>query len=277
MAIASKKIEKLLKDSRVVIKNIQALPEIKEKIDRYGFDEKRIKEGDDLLSKAEAMYNRQMTTRGEQIDMTGKLKEGIKEILKNYMVFRRMTRRQTRGIENEGLRKTLGIDGEARRTLTGVLKEAQQFYEGISTHEEIGKKLEKFSLTKEKLGSYLAELDELKRLNEAQEKKKGESQQSRKEGGWPVKVRWPMIRNSWRSWGFWPFRRATGARKRKSPVNRPQRRRRSSARGSGTACRAPTSSLQFEIVDPFLTLKGSIPTQNQADDLGYLPLALKWS
>jgi len=181
MAIASKKIEKLLKDSRVVIKNIQALPEIKEKIDRYGFDEKRIKEGDDLLSKAEAMYNRQMTTRGEQIDMTGKLKEGIKEILKNYMVFRRMTRRQTRGIENEGLRKTLGIDGEARRTLTGVLKEAQQFYEGISTHEEIGKKLEKFSLTKEKLGSYLAELDELKRLNEAQEKKKGEAQQSRKE------------------------------------------------------------------------------------------------
>jgi len=61
MAIASKKIEKLLKDSRVVIKNIQALPEIKEKIDRYGFDEKRIKEGDDLLSKAQAMYNRPMT------------------------------------------------------------------------------------------------------------------------------------------------------------------------------------------------------------------------
>jgi len=91
----------------------------------------------------------------------------------------------------------------------------------------------------------MAELDELKRLNEAQEKKKGEAQQSRKEGGWPVKVRWPMTRNSWRSWGFWPFRRATGARKRKSPVNRPQRRRRSPARFKGTASGASLENQHF--------------------------------
>jgi len=62
----------------------------------------------------------------------------------------------------------------------------------------------------------MAELDELKRLNEAQEKKKGESQQSRKEGGWPARARWPMTRSSWRSWGFWPFQKITGARRGKA-------------------------------------------------------------
>jgi len=181
MAIASKRVEKLLKDSRIIIKNALSIPEIKEKIGVYGFDENRLKDGENLLMKAEAQYNLQMTTRGEQIDMTGKLTERLRVLRNKYLVFRKMSRRETRGIDNEGVRKTLGIDGKARRTLSGVLKEAQQFYEGISTHQEIASKLEKFSLTKEKLGGYLAELEELKRLNEAQEKKKGESQQTRKE------------------------------------------------------------------------------------------------
>ncbi len=50
MAISSKRVESLLSDARVAIKNALDHPEIKEKIISFGYDDERLQKGIELCS-----------------------------------------------------------------------------------------------------------------------------------------------------------------------------------------------------------------------------------
>jgi len=181
MSTSSRKIEKILKEARVAIKNTQELPEIKEKISKLGFNDQRLKEGEEFLIETENRYRQQQELRGKKIDMTERTKDCLKNVRDRYMVLRKLSRREIRGENKEGLKKTLGIDGRARATMTGVLKEAAQFYDILFSNDELTQLFSKFGITKDVLSKDMADLEELKKIHQAQEKKKGESQQTRKE------------------------------------------------------------------------------------------------
>ena len=151
MSTSSRKIERILKEARVAIKNTQDLPEIKEKISKLGFDDQRLKQGEELLIKTETIYRQQQELHGKKIDMTERTKDCLKNVRDRYMVLRKLSRRELRGDNKEGLKKTLGIDGRARATMTGVLKEAGQFYDVLFSNDEINQLLSKFGITKEGL------------------------------------------------------------------------------------------------------------------------------
>lgn len=178
MSTKSKKIERLLKDAGLAIKNAKDLEEIKVKIKEYGFNENMLQQGEELLTKTDDIYKLQKELRGRQKDLNVKLKEQIDKVRNRYITFRNLSRIELKEAGDEGFRKTLGIDGKSRVTLAGVLNEAAQFYDALLANEDIQKRLEKFELTKENIQQKISELEELKRVHESYKKKKGEAQQS---------------------------------------------------------------------------------------------------
>ncbi len=178
MAISSKLVETLVRETRVAVKNALAHNEIKEKISPFGYDDARLQEGLALCSRTDQKYQEQQHKQGEKIMASKKLYAKLRKERKLYIHYRQLARLNFKREEEDGIRKNLGIDGIARDNLDGVLKEARQLYEGILANDNVMAKMSRFALNQERLQGMLAELDELKRLDEEQESKKGIAQQA---------------------------------------------------------------------------------------------------
>lgn len=181
MSIYPRFIEQLLLESAVSFNNAKSHIEIKEKVITSGYDDAKLDGLLALNARADAKYHEYERLHGEQLQTTNLLNNQFKESLDFYSFYRKLAFKVFPGAANKGIRSQLGIDERHKNSLKGFIAQATQFFDTLLKKEEIREAFAEFALTTEKIQEILNAFEELKRLNELQESKKGAAQTARKE------------------------------------------------------------------------------------------------
>jgi hypothetical protein len=174
-------IIRLVGISGVGFNNAKNHAEIKAQIAGIGYDEPKL----DLLlalnSRTDVKYHEYEVKHGEQLHATKEMEAVFDEEMSFYSDYRRIAFQVFPGEEHKGIRSQLGIDVEIKRTFDGFIEQSKQLYDTTKKKNEILLPLGEFAVTTEKMQARLDRLETLRRLNEVQERKKGEAALALKE------------------------------------------------------------------------------------------------
>jgi hypothetical protein len=156
MKITHKFIEKYLSDTHIILVSVKADEEVKGRIAEYGYHDNRLQQGLDMHAALEAIYQRLITVRKEQLKKSHQVKVqfekvfgkmcGLVDILKSNFY------------DNPGIIKELGLKGSRSRSIPSFIEQAINFYTNMKDKPHILEAVATFGLTAERLQ---AELDEI--------------------------------------------------------------------------------------------------------------------
>ncbi|NIM13731.1 MAG: hypothetical protein GTO45_16780 [Candidatus Aminicenantes bacterium] len=180
MSAYPKVIERLIGVSDVGFNNAKSHSEIKEKIISFGYDDVRLDELLDLNARTDGKYHDYERLYGEQLQATRRLEEKLYEEMGFYSTYRRLAFQVFPGEENKGIRSQLGIDIRLKDSFDGVVEQIKQLYDTTIKKSEIMAGFAEFAVTTETFQERLNGLEQLRDLNEEQEKAKGAAMVARK-------------------------------------------------------------------------------------------------
>lgn len=181
MTVYPKLIIRLVGISGVGFNNAKNHAEIKAQIAGLGYDEVKLDALLALNSRTDVKYHEYEIKHGEQLHATKELEAAFDEEMSFYSDYRRIAFQVFPGEEYNGIRSQLGIDDEIKRTFDGFIEQSKQYYDTTNKKSEILLPLGEFGVTAEKMQARLDGLERLRRLNEVQERKKGEAALALKE------------------------------------------------------------------------------------------------
>lgn len=122
-------IESMLSDAQLTIEGALKHPDVLQKLSRFGYDQKRIKEGKVLYEKAVMMYEIQQQGYREKQDATSDMQQGRRELEalynRHYRIARAVLDRR------EVYWKAMQLSGTRRRSYAGWLKQVKDFYRHV--------------------------------------------------------------------------------------------------------------------------------------------------
>ena len=119
-------IEYRLHFANRVLTNAQASPEIREAVEQYGYDSKRLQEGQALYDKANQLYVDQIKEYSEQYGASNALTQAYEKATDVYMVHVKIARMALR--DDFELYLALKLKGKRERTYDKWLAQANAFY-----------------------------------------------------------------------------------------------------------------------------------------------------
>ena len=180
MSSYPKVIEKLIGQCGVGFNNAKNHSEIKEKISSFGYNDVKLDGLLDLNDQADKQYHEYERLSGEQLLATTLLEEKLHEEIGFYSTYRKLSFQVFPGEENKGIRSQLGIDQDIKRTFDGFVEQSKQLYDTTIKKSEIMTGFAEFAVTTETFQERLNGLEQLRVLNEEQEKAKGAAMVARK-------------------------------------------------------------------------------------------------
>lgn len=160
------------------VANALNVPEASEALALFGYDKKRLKEGEVLYLKASELQAKQVKEYGEQFVATDALNLARALANKDYMINLKIARVALKG--ERGASESLKLTGSRKESLSGWMEQAKAFYANAISTPNIIMALSRFGVTREKLESGQALIAEVEVKLNAQLKEKGEAQAATK-------------------------------------------------------------------------------------------------
>ena len=171
-----KKIGQRTHEAQVAIDNALAIQGILNCVSAFGYNQKELTEGKALHDKVVALVNKQKAEYGDQFEATKELNDSWALSSDDYVdsvkVARVAFKKAPKAVA------TLGLAGERKETLGGFIQEATQFYDNLPTTPKLLGGMKKFGYTKAKVMAEKKLLNAVIRLNNKQEKEKGEAREA---------------------------------------------------------------------------------------------------
>jgi vacuolar-type H+-ATPase subunit I/STV1 len=162
---ATKTVSAFLKKAQTIIKNSRADAKIKTAMAAYGYDDKRLDEGQRLLDAANDAADMQIQSKGTQAEETDQAKEARVIAEKAYEDLAKILRGEFID-EREQLTK-LGLNGAKPRTIAGFIQGAKTLFDNASSDPVIKAAVAKYgyddarmAAEKQKVLDYEKEYDE---------------------------------------------------------------------------------------------------------------------
>ena len=171
-------IDNFLNRASVAINNALTTPKIQQYLNEYGYTPEKIKQGKTLYETALNTQQQQRQQYGEQISATETFNQLWKTAKESYMRCLKIARI---GFKKEaGISTKLALNGSRKDTFSGWLLQTKQFYTNTLNNPNILNGLKEYGITKAKLEACEAETEAVENASLAQEKKKGDAQNSTK-------------------------------------------------------------------------------------------------
>ena len=160
----------------LVITNAQAHPEIAAALDAFGYDAAALQEGQTLLDTARGLYDAQIKEYGEQHAATQAFLAASKQADKTYAAHRRLAKI---AFKADAQRKTdLHLNERKPQVFNPWYEQARHFYTALLADTEAQTQLARYKVTLEAIQAAQAQVEATFALKSAQEKEKGEAQES---------------------------------------------------------------------------------------------------
>lgn len=160
--------------ARLVAENAYKHPVIRSCLEKYGYNEKRLKEGVAMTDISEKLFHKQQRKYGELWESLEKFNNAWKKANKRYMVHVKVARIALQADKPSLLK--LHLVGDRKNSFSGWLTQAGQFYNGALSEPVILEKLEGFGIKKKQLQNGLALVEKANAAHVKKELKKGEAQ-----------------------------------------------------------------------------------------------------
>ncbi len=163
-----------LLDAKRAAHNAFSDQEIRLLLEKYGFDENRLKQGISLCETADKCLLEQRIKKGELGSIIHAFNIAREKADKTYLPYMKVARIALQG-DNPTLQK-LNLKGDRKRAYSQWLTQVSQFYKGALKEPGILERLKHFGITKEKLEAGMALVQEAESANVRKELEKGEVQ-----------------------------------------------------------------------------------------------------
>ncbi|MDQ1353810.1 MAG: hypothetical protein QG657_4117 [Acidobacteriota bacterium] len=169
-----KRMETLLKNARRAITNALAYLDIKEKIQRFGYDETKLLAGHALYKKAQSLYIARKTKWGLQLAATKDLIDLIDAVFVYYMEYAKLVRKRLK--RNKEALTILGMNGRRALSLSGLITQATLFFQNLKDNQDLFNQVSDLGISQQVLQVGLDKLAALENEDEFHESVKGEAQ-----------------------------------------------------------------------------------------------------
>lgn len=173
MHFSKQKIDHRIGKADLAIQNTIKNEPIRERMKEYHYDNTRMKQGEKKVERVKKAVLKQKKKLSKKLLATLELKKVLRLAKETYMGFRKLAHMALKG--DTALMATLGLDKSSARTLAGWLAEARQFYSNAMASDEIMEKMAKFAVNREKLEKGQRQLEDVKKAQEYQKKRKGDA------------------------------------------------------------------------------------------------------
>ncbi len=151
-------IAKVMHTIRLGLANARSTPTIKAAIRSFGYDENRMKEGDDLYREVVAFRFAYEVKRDDMLRAHEAWKDQGAEARKVYIQHLKFARRAFADCRSRW--GSLEMKGRRKGSFLGWTGQAQRFYHGILANEELLSGMSRFKVTVENLEQALASVEE---------------------------------------------------------------------------------------------------------------------
>lgn len=174
--MARQALAELLTDAERAIQNGLNEPEIAAKLAEFGYTAERIQEGQALYETALQLYQEQKARYGDQFGATDAFYAKWEEARTPYMRHVAVARVAFKN-DRDAWHK-LGLEGRRPEAFASWLQLAERFYTYALGDADIAARLAEFGLTTEKLQAVKTMVDEVEALEQGQEGRRGEAQET---------------------------------------------------------------------------------------------------
>ena len=168
-----KRLDDFLLASQVMIDNAIADGEIKEKLAKFGYDEKKLNNGKTLFTELINLYNNQKKELGDKIEATKEQNDAYNASHKEYIKSVKVARV---ALQKNAKAASLLLDGDRKKSISGYIEQANAFYTNLLGDADLLYAMAEFGYGKEKLLADHGLMDELIKKVETQAKETGEAQ-----------------------------------------------------------------------------------------------------
>jgi hypothetical protein len=166
----------LLLFSKTALNNTKNTESIKNAMNEYGYDNKKIDEGFKLINETETLQEAQEQEYGKKYETSDVKKTAKSDAEKIYVKHVKLARL---AFDNSAAKmRFLGINGKRATDLSGFLKEAAQFYNAALSSPEIQAGLLEYGISEDKLSKGKEAIENLITAYEKQQAAKANAEQS---------------------------------------------------------------------------------------------------
>ena len=176
MAANQGSLASVLTTSKMVLDNADSSDEIKKLMKAYGYDEQRLKQGRELLKKAEALQHEKENEYGQQYQASQALAQARDQANKVYMRFVKIARVALK--DNVAAMMKLGLFSSRKASYSGWLEQAKLFYGNLLTDNAALTAMAGFGIGADALKEGQALLDKVEHAYSVQKKEMSEAQQA---------------------------------------------------------------------------------------------------
>jgi hypothetical protein len=176
MGIFQSSDNELLVLANRIVENTRSSERVLNYMAAYGYDESMLEEGRALTEAFAETVRLRRDKHGLQLGATAALNDAWDAFHSRTMMPHLIIARLT--FRDKATRTRLHINRPRRRRFAEYLKEARHFYTQLQRHPELGDAMAARGITPEKVQSALDDLEQLEKLNQAQEDIKGRRQQT---------------------------------------------------------------------------------------------------
>ncbi len=157
----------------IAIENSRRSAPIMERIIPYKYDETRLHQGEEIITRIEALTLQWKSAKAQKLLATQELKTVSKEVKTTYHKTRRIAFMLFQ--DQEPRRRALAMDGWSKRALSQWLEEARQFYTNALADPEVPRQFSTFGITAKRLNEEKNLLAKVEKAMANQEKKAAEA------------------------------------------------------------------------------------------------------
>jgi hypothetical protein len=179
MGLSNKRLDSLLTEARISIKNGKNIEELKVRLAEFGYTEAVLDEGFALYEKAEKLCSAKRINYSEQYIVSNELNQKIENAFEYYMNYVKVLRKAFKRDFNT--LTALGLKGERDKMLAGRIVQAKDFYDIAMNKEDIFTKIQRYVISRKKLQAGLDLILDVETADEYQENVKGKAQYSTEE------------------------------------------------------------------------------------------------
>lgn len=174
MSIINTSMAAFFAAATTILTNAQNQPQIAAALKNFGYDEAKLRDGQNLLTAARTLYDAQIKEYGEQHAATQTFEIACQQADKTYTNHRNIAKI---AFKTDPQRQTdLHLNRRKPKAYAPWYEQARHFYTAALADAEIQKQFTKYNLTLTTLQTAQTQVEQTNTLKTAQEKEKGEAQ-----------------------------------------------------------------------------------------------------
>lgn len=164
----------LLENYRVTFENVKNVAELKTQLAEYGYDDKKMAEGEALYQNAQKLFSLNKVETEQEKQAYRAFNEAYTTLGNSYTKHRKAAKVAL--LHQPHLYSTFALQGSEPDAYLQWLDNVKTFYTEVKNNEAQKSLLERFKITKAIAETALSQITDLQNLRTAYEKERGESQ-----------------------------------------------------------------------------------------------------